>query len=105
MSARTDNEATSNQSTSGVTPDTLSSTLKEKLDAQHVDIVDLSGGCGQMYEAHIVSPHFAKKTTLARHRLVNGALKEEIAAIHAWTPKCYTPEEWEKKKEEGRKAS
>lgn len=37
---------------------------------------------------------------LARHRLVNSALKEEIAAIHAWTPKCYTPEQWEKLKEE-----
>lgn len=51
-----------------------------------------------MYEAIIVSPQFAKKTTLARHRLVNAALKQEIAAIHAWTPKCHTPEEWEKKK-------
>lgn len=57
-----------------------------------------SGGCGQMFEAVIVSSQFAKKTTLARHRLVNGVLKEEIAAIHAWTPKCHTPEEWEKKK-------
>lgn len=56
------------------------------------------GGCGQMFEAIIVSPQFAKKTTLARHRLVNNTLKEEIAAIHAWTPKCHTPEEWEKKK-------
>lgn len=51
-----------------------------------------------MFEAIIVSPQFAKKTTLARHRLVNAVLKEEIAAIHAWTPKCHTPEEWEKKK-------
>jgi stress-induced morphogen len=57
-----------------------------------------SGGCGQMFEALIVSPQFAKKTTLARHRLVNSTLKEEIAIIHAWTPKCFTPEEWEKKK-------
>lgn len=32
---------------------------------------------------------------LARHRLVNAALKAEIAAIHAWTPKCYTPEQWQ----------
>jgi hypothetical protein len=46
----------------------------------------------------LVSPQFAKKTTLARHRLVNSTLKEEIAAIHAWTPKCHTPEEWEEKK-------
>jgi hypothetical protein len=41
-----------------------------------------------------------KKTTLARHRLVNTALKTEIAAIHAWTAKCYTPEEWTKLQEE-----
>ncbi len=58
------------------------------------------GGCGAMFEAIIVSPQFAKKTTLSRHRLVNGALKQEIAAIHAWTPKCYTPEEWERKRAE-----
>lgn len=50
-----------------------------------------------MFEALIVSPQFEKKTTLARHRLVNGVLKAEIAAIHAWTPKCFTPAEWEKK--------
>jgi stress-induced morphogen len=50
-----------------------------------------------MYEAIIVSPQFEKKMTLARHRLVNAALKAEIAKIHAWTPKCFTPAEWEKK--------
>ena len=61
-------------------------------------LLTLPGGCGQMFEAIIVSPQFAKKTTLARHRLVNATLKEEIAAIHAWTPKCFTPEEWEKNK-------
>ena len=36
-----------------------------------------------MFEAIIVSAQFEKKMTLARHRLVNAALKEEIAAIHA----------------------
>lgn len=54
-----------------------------------------------MFEAIIVSSQFEKKMTLARHRLVNGVLKEEIAAIHAWTPKCFTPAEWEKKKAAG----
>ena len=49
-----------------------------------------------MFEAIIVSPRFEKKTMLARARLVNTALKEEIATIHAWTPKCYTPEQWAK---------
>ncbi|KAK4981432.1 hypothetical protein LTR66_009998 [Elasticomyces elasticus] len=98
MSARTDTEASATQTTTGITPQTLKGTLESKLGATHVDIEDLSGGCGQMFEAVIVSPQFAKKTTLARHRLVNSTLKDEIAAIHAWTPKCFTPEEWEKKK-------
>lgn len=53
------------------------------------------GGCGQAFQAVIVSQQFAGKTMLARHRLVNAVLKEEIAAIHAWTPKCYTPEQWQ----------
>ena len=44
-----------------------------------------------------MSPQFASKTLLQRHRLVNSAIKDEVAAIHAWTPKCFTPEEFEKK--------
>ncbi|KAF3010570.1 hypothetical protein E8E13_000681 [Curvularia kusanoi] len=98
MSARTDDEAARNAANSGVTPEAIKQKLETNLGATHVEIEDMSGGCGQMFEAIIVSPQFAKKTTLARHRLVNAALKEEIAAIHAWTPKCHTPEEWEKKR-------
>lgn len=114
MSARTDTEATQVQNSTGITPEHLKETLVRKLDASHVQIQDMSGtavinlvlrtpltpragGCGQMFEAIIVSTQFAKKMTLARHRLVNSVLKDEIAAIHAWTPKCFTPEEWEKK--------
>ncbi|KAL3479505.1 bola protein [Aspergillus californicus] len=77
-----------------VTPELLKGKLVEQLQAQHVEIEDLSGGCGQAFQAVIVSPQFEKKNMLARHRLVNSALKAEIAAIHAWTPKCYTPEQW-----------
>ncbi|KAF1916169.1 bola domain-containing protein [Ampelomyces quisqualis] len=98
MSARSDDEAAQVAASSGVTPESIEKKLKEGLGAVYVEIADLSGGCGQMYEAIIVSPQFTKKTTLARHRLVNSTLKDEIAAIHAWTPKCHTPEEWEKKK-------
>ena len=43
MSARTDAEAEQNQLSSGITPDTLSAKLREKLEASHVDIADLSG--------------------------------------------------------------
>ncbi|KAL8768450.1 MAG: hypothetical protein Q9209_005356 [Squamulea sp. 1 TL-2023] len=98
--AETDTQAADAASTSGITVSSLKKTLKEKLGAEHVDIEDMSGGCGQAFNAMIVSQQFEKKNTLARHRLVNSALKQEIAAIHAWTPKCFTPHEWEKKQEE-----
>jgi len=87
--------------TSGVTASVLKEKITQSLAAVHVEIEDMSGGCGQAYSAIIVSPQFEKKTTLARHRLVNTALKAEVAAIHAWTPKCYTPEQWEKMKADG----
>ena len=96
MAAETDTQAAANAETAGITPDSLSETLKGKMNISHVDIEDMSGGCGQAFSAIIVSPDFEKKSLLQRHRLVNGALKEEIAAIHAWTPKCLTPEQWEK---------
>lgn len=54
------------------------------------------GGCGQAFTSLIVSQQFQGLNSLKRHRLVNAALKEEIATIHAWTAKCQTPEEWEK---------
>ena len=44
-------------------------------------LTKIIGGCGQAFSAIIVSPQFEKKTTLARHRMVNTALKAEVAAI------------------------
>lgn len=64
--------------------------------ANNVFSFSLEGGCGQAFTTLIVSPKFAGLNSLKRHRLVNAALKEEIAAIHAWTAKCQTPEEWER---------
>ncbi|KAJ9292630.1 hypothetical protein DTO271G3_8602 [Paecilomyces variotii] len=81
--------------TSGISAQSLKETLTKQLEAQYVEVEDMSGGCGQAFQAIIVSPQFEKKNMLARHRLVNSVLKSEIAAIHAWTPKCYTPEQWE----------
>ncbi|KZF21869.1 bola-like protein [Xylona heveae TC161] len=83
---------------SGVTADTLKQKLAQELEATHVQVDDLSGGCGQMFDAVIVSPKFAGQRLLGRNRTVNGVLKAEIAAIHAWSAKCFTPEEWEAKK-------
>ncbi|KAK9383718.1 bola protein [Kockiozyma suomiensis] len=80
----------------GIAMESLEEAIKTRLEAVHVEVVDISGGCGQAFEVVIVSPNFAGKNRLMRHRLVNSALREEIAQIHAFTQKDYTPEEWAK---------
>ncbi|UNI17449.1 hypothetical protein JDV02_003790 [Purpureocillium takamizusanense] len=77
-----------------ITDDTLRAAITERLKAEHVEVTDMSGGCGQAFTTLIVSPQFQGLTSLKRHRLVNAALKDEIAAIHAWTARCQTPDEW-----------
>ena len=42
----------------------------------------------------IVSKKFEGKPLLARHRMVNEILKEELQEIHAFTQKTMTPEQW-----------
>ncbi|KAL2023738.1 hypothetical protein VTK56DRAFT_1452 [Thermocarpiscus australiensis] len=81
-----------------ITEDSIKAALTERLKATHVEVQDMSGGCGQSFTCLIVSPEFAGKNSLKRHRLVNAALKDEIAQIHAWSAKCQTPDEWEKER-------
>lgn len=78
-----------------LTSDSLKEIIEERLQAPLVQVEDMSGGCGQAFAVIIVSPLFKGKNKLMRHRLVNNSLKEEIAAIHAFTQKGYTPEEWQ----------
>jgi BolA-like protein 1 len=45
----------------------------------------------------MVSEEFKGKTPIARHRLVNGLLKEEFdLGLHALSLRLKTPEEWER---------
>ncbi|KAM0788275.1 hypothetical protein ACM66B_001423 [Microbotryomycetes sp. NB124-2] len=55
---------------------------------------DISGGCGASFEVIIVCSSFEGKNTLKRHREVNEKLKSEIADLHAFTQKTYTPEQF-----------
>ncbi|KAK3942006.1 protein BOLA2 [Diplogelasinospora grovesii] len=79
-----------------ITEASLTAALKDRLKATHVEVTDMSGGCGQSFTSLIVSPDFVGKNSLKRHRLVNAALKDEIAQIHAWSAKCQTPDEYAK---------
>ncbi|RCI11637.1 hypothetical protein L249_7577 [Ophiocordyceps polyrhachis-furcata BCC 54312] len=76
----------------------LHAIITQRLEAIHVKVTDTSGGCGQAFDAHIISNLFNGLSSLKRHRRVNAALKDEIAAIHAWSAKCQTPDEWERDK-------
>ncbi|RAL64713.1 hypothetical protein DID88_001744 [Monilinia fructigena] len=53
---------------SGVSAESLKLKITDLLNASHVEIEDMSGGCGQAFSA------------------------------------CYTPEQWEKQKEDGKEA-
>ncbi|KAH7015203.1 bola protein [Ilyonectria destructans] len=81
-----------------ISEESMREAITERLGAVHVTVTDMSGGCGQAFTSLIVSPQFQGLNSLKRHRLVNAALKDEIAAIHAWTAKCQTPDEYERDK-------
>ncbi|KAG4304652.1 hypothetical protein PORY_002045 [Pneumocystis oryctolagi] len=79
-----------------ITSKMLEQALKERLDAVEAIIQDVSGGCGNAFRCQVVSEKFANMNILARHRLVNAALKEEINNLHSFSQEDYTPEEWSK---------
>jgi len=80
-----------------LTADEMRNAIMEKFNpVTHVEVDDL-GTCGTSYQVIIVSSVFEGKKTLEKHRLVNEALKEEIARLHAFSQKSFTPEQWAKK--------
>ncbi|XP_072136056.1 bolA-like protein 3 isoform X1 [Mobula birostris] len=57
--------------------------LKERFpQASLVKVVDISGGCGAMYEVHIESVEFKGKRLVQQHQMINQALKDEIQSMH-----------------------
>ncbi|MCL5668453.1 MAG: BolA/IbaG family iron-sulfur metabolism protein [Gammaproteobacteria bacterium] len=70
------------------------STIKQMIEQGLADCRAEVTGDGTHFEATIVSPAFAGKNSLARHRLVYAALGEAMhSAIHALSMRTYTPEE------------
>lgn len=62
-------------------------------DAQ-IEIIDLTG-TQDHYECHIASAKFVGLSTMAQHKLVYGALREQLKGpIHALSLKTYTPALW-----------
>ncbi|KAH3769232.1 hypothetical protein DPMN_170481 [Dreissena polymorpha] len=57
--------------------------LKKKFPKHtEIQVADISGGCGAMFEVSIEAEEFRGLKTVKQHMLVNQALKEEIAQMH-----------------------
>jgi acid stress-induced BolA-like protein IbaG/YrbA len=71
------------------------STVQHLLEAGLPDaIVEVNGPDGVHFEALVISPAFAGKLPLARHRMVYATLGELMGgAIHALSLRTLTPEE------------
>jgi acid stress-induced BolA-like protein IbaG/YrbA len=56
--------------------------------------ISVEGADGVHFEARVISPAFAGKLPLARHRMVYATLGEQMGnAIHALSLRTLTPEE------------
>ncbi|KAG2076427.1 bola-like protein [Suillus decipiens] len=77
-----------------VTVEDLERAIRAAFPVSHLDIEDQSSGCGSSYAILLVSEVFEGKTTLARHRLINQALKQEISQLHAFSQKSFTPAQY-----------
>ncbi|KAG7203157.1 hypothetical protein KM043_010275 [Ampulex compressa] len=50
--------------------------------AKLIEVTDVSGGCGAMFEISVVAPEFKGLNTVKQHRIINEVLKEEIKEMH-----------------------
>ncbi|XP_011865864.1 PREDICTED: bolA-like protein 3 isoform X1 [Vollenhovia emeryi] len=50
--------------------------------AQLIEVTDVSGGCGAMFDINVVAPEFKGLNTVKQHRIINEVLKEEIRDMH-----------------------
>ena len=76
--------------------------LAEAFTPLHLEVINESSnhnvpeGSESHFKVVVVSPDFAGKNLLARHRLINATLAEELKnAIHALAIHTYTEEEWQ----------
>ncbi|KAG6616175.1 bolA-like protein 3 isoform X2 [Phytophthora cinnamomi] len=71
--------------------------LQTRLEAVHVKVTDVSGGCGSMFDIEVASAQFAGQSRVKQHRMVNEILKEEIKDMHGLTIRTMTPEQFQSK--------
>ena len=78
--------------------------LNDEIKLQHLEVLNESGnhnvppGSESHFKVVLVSPDFVDLKLVARHRLVNTVLRDELAGqVHALAIHTYTEEEWRRK--------
>ena len=81
--------------------ETIKTKLHQQLSPIHLDVINesymhnVAPGSESHFKVVVVSEQFDGLRLLARHRLVNQTLADELAnQIHALAIHTYTPEEW-----------
>ncbi len=68
---------------SGAAEQHLVSVLRSRFPgATDIAVVDVSGGCGAMYEVYLEAEEFRGSRLVKQHQMVTQALKEEIKDMH-----------------------
>lgn len=62
--------------------------------AAEIRVQYISGGCGSMFEVHVLAEEFRNVRTVVQHRMVNEALKDEIKNMHGLRISTSAPESW-----------
>lgn len=78
-------------------PEQVKQLIETGLDGSVAEV----SGDGQHFQAVVVCPAFEGKPLLARHRLVNDAVKDQMdsGALHALSlTRLMTPAEWDQQK-------
>lgn len=78
--------------------------LAERFALDHLEVINESGGHNvpagseTHFKVVLVTDEFADKRPLARHRLVNEALREQLdGPVHALAIHTYTRDEWQQR--------
>ena len=85
--------------------DEITDKLEQALKPQHLEVINESHmhnvppGSESHFKVTAVSNEFTGKMLVARHRLINKILAEELEVIHALALHTMTPEEWAEKGE------
>uniref|UniRef100_A0A914CG83 BolA-like protein 3 n=1 Tax=Acrobeloides nanus TaxID=290746 RepID=A0A914CG83_9BILA len=56
--------------------------MKHFSPGSQVKVVDVSGGCGSMYQIQVTSSDFKGKLKVQQHRMVNDAIRDDIKSMH-----------------------